>query len=71
MLGMLDGGENISEHLSACLFTLGVYHCIRELGGGGGGGLDRTYLSQRQEASSWCASQCSGTHDGKSFVKFE
>ena len=24
MLGMLGGGENISENLSGCLFTLGV-----------------------------------------------
>ena len=53
MLGMLDSGENISEDLSGCLFTLRV---LLHKGIGGGGGADRTYVSQRWEASSWCAS---------------
>ena len=44
MLGMLGGGENISETLSGCLFTLGVSLHKRIWGGGG---ADRTYLSQR------------------------
>ena len=34
------------------------YHCMKELGGGG---TEKTYLSQRWEASSLCANQCSGT----------
>ena len=52
MLGMLGGGENISENLSGCLFTLGI-SLHKEIRGGG----DRTYLSQRREASSRCTSQ--------------
>ena len=58
MLGMLGGGENMSENLSGCLFTLEIsLHT-----GIGGGGAHRTYLSRRREASSRCASQCSNTH---------
>ena len=41
------------------------YYCI---GKGGGGGLDRTYLSQRREASSRCASQCSSTQTAELVV---
>ena len=44
VLGMLGSGENISENLSGCLFTLGV--SLQK--GTGGGGADRTYFSQRQ-----------------------
>ena len=57
MLGMLGGGENMSENLSCCLFTLGI--SLHK--GIAGGGADRTYLSPRREASSRCASQCSST----------
>ena len=63
MLGMLGGGENMSENLSGCLFTL-AYNCIREPGGG----ADRTYLSQRREASSQCASQCCSTQTAELVV---
>ena len=55
----------MSENLSGCFLPLG-YHCIREWGGGGGGVADRTCLSQRQEASNWCASQCSSTQTSES-----
>ena len=37
MLGMLGGGENISENLIGCLFALGV-SLLKRMGGGGGGG---------------------------------
>ena len=43
------------------------YHCIRKLGGGAEG-ADRIYLSQRREASSRCASQCSGTETAELVV---
>ena len=51
---MFGVGENMSENLSGCLFTLGI--SLHERMGGGGGGLaDRTYLGQRRKASSRCA----------------
>ena len=52
MLGMLGGGENMSENLSGCLFFIyTVISLHKKMGGGGaGGGEDRTYLSQRREA---------------------
>ena len=56
MFGMLGGGENMSENLSGCLFTLGI-----SLDKGTGGGGERTYLNPRWEASYQCASQCSST----------
>ena len=34
MLGMLGGGENMSENLSGCLFTLGI-SLHKGIGGGG------------------------------------
>ena len=37
MIGMLGGGENMSENLSGCLFTLGI-SLHKGIGGGGGGG---------------------------------
>ena len=67
MLGMLGGGENMSENLSGCLFTLRI-SLHNEMGGGGGGGGDRTYLSQKREASSRCASQCSSTQTAELVV---
>ena len=36
MFGMLGGGENMSENLSGCLFTLGI--SLHKGTGGGGGG---------------------------------
>ena len=35
---------------------------------GGGGGADRTYLSQRREASSRCTSQCFSTQTAELVV---
>ena len=37
MLRMLGGGENMSENLSGCLFTLGI-SLHKGIGGGGEGG---------------------------------
>ena len=54
----------MSENLSGCLFTLG----IKLHKGMGGGGADRTYLSQRWEASSRCASQCCSTQTAELVV---
>ena len=64
MLRMPGGGENMSENLSGCLFTIGI--SLHE--GIWGGGADRTYLSQRREASSRCASQCSSTQTAELVV---
>ena len=44
MLGMLGGGENMSENLSGCLFTLGI-SLHKGIGWGGGG---RQNLSQSE-----------------------
>ena len=52
MLGVLGGGENMSENLSGCLFSLEISLHKEMVGGGRTGGIDRTYLSQRREASS-------------------
>ena len=62
MLGMLGGDENTSGSLSGCLFTLAVslHKGIGERG--------RQNLSQRREASSWCASQCSSTQTAELVV---
>ena len=54
----------MSENLSGCLLTLGV--SLHK--GMGGGGADKTYLSQRRKASSWCASQCSSTQTAELVV---
>ena len=43
MLGMLGGGENMSDNLSDCLFTLGI-SLHKGIGGGGGGGEGETEL---------------------------
>ena len=40
---MLGGGENMSENLSGCLFTLGI-SLHKGIGGGGGGGAVRQNL---------------------------
>ena len=61
---MLGGGKNMSENLSGCLFNLGV-SLHKETGGGGEG---RQNLSQRREASSRCASQCSSTQTAELVV---
>ena len=65
MFGMLGGAENMSENLSGCSYLPLAYHCIREWRREG---ADRTYLSQRQEASSPCASQCSSTQTAQLVV---
>ena len=61
MLGMLGGGENMSENLSDCLFTLGI-----SLHKGIGGGACPSY--RRREASSRCASQCCSTQTAELVV---
>ena len=63
MLGMLGGGENMSENLSGCVFTLGISLHKGIVEGG-----DTTYLSQRWEVSSRCASQCSSTQTAELVV---
>ena len=64
MLGVLGGGENMSENLIGCLFTLGISLCKGMVGEGG----VRTYLSPRWEASSQCASHCSSTQTAELVV---
>ena len=63
MLRIFGSDENMSENLIGCLSTLKI-----SLHKGMGGGADRTYLNQRREASSQCASQCSSTQTAELVV---
>ena len=56
MLGMLGGGENMSENLSGCLCTLGriSLHKGMVVVGGGGGGRQNLSQSEAEGFQSVC-----------------
>ena len=59
MLGMLGGGENMSENLSGCLFSLEISLHKEMVGGGGGGenGGNRQNISQSEAGDFQSVSQ--------------